>query len=215
MPLSISALHQTSNARLTTVVTRLTPNSYVVPVLACGRFTILERTDAQQLFRTHLPTQGGGGRWGPGWPIRGQPGLLNAAVQHEGGWTDHPFLGPESGSSTRIRRHPGGGGPPPSKYVENPLKENFPHYYQNMADGVLDGTLRERMREAVEDQDLQLQRHAPQRSGALKKAGSYTVFDGARVYAHKASKVPYEDPDPGNPPGFVISLMKRAGYIPG
>ena len=129
-----------------------------------------------------------------------------AAVQHEGQWADYMGrFGPKE-----IRRHTNGR-PVPSKFVEAPLKANYLDYYQNLADGVLDGTLVERMKENAEDQDDQLQVYAPEDSGDLKRAGSCKVFDGGEIAHSKDSAVPYESEDQDDPPGFVLGFLKR-GY---
>ncbi len=129
-----------------------------------------------------------------------------AAVQHEKGWRNYlGFMGPKD-----IERYHRGGGP---KFVENPIKENYADYYQDLADGVLEGTVRERMVANMRDLDAELQVRAPERDGELKRAGSYTVYDGDEVFARKESETPYEVEDPGNPPGFVIGYLKRAGRL--
>ena len=129
-----------------------------------------------------------------------------AAVQHEKGWRNYlGFMGPKD-----IEHYHRGGGP---KFVENPLKENYPVYYQDLADGVLSGRVREKMEDAMQDLDRELQERAPERDGELKRAGTYTVRDGAAIFAHKAPETPYEVEDPGNPPGFVLGYLRRAGRL--
>jgi hypothetical protein len=131
-----------------------------------------------------------------------------AAVQHEKGWRNYlGFMGTKD-----IEVYHRGGGP---KFVEEPLKENYARYYQDLADGVLSGTVREKMVDAMEDQDRELQVRAPERDGELKRAGAYTVRDGdsGAVFARKEPETPYEVEDPGNPPGFVIGYLKRAGKL--
>lgn len=121
---------------------------------------------------------------------------------HEGGWQNFlGFMGPK-----RIRAYPHG-----SKFVEGPLKERYVMYFQEMADGVLRGTVREDMEGAMEDMDDQLQVRAPERDGDLKKSGNYTVTDDGEIYARREPEAPYEDEERGNPPGFVIGLLERAG----
>ena len=129
-----------------------------------------------------------------------------AAVQHEKGWLNYlGFMGPRD-----INVYHRGGGP---KFVEAPLKENYPTYYQNLADGVLDGTLEGRMVQNVEDLDDELQVRAPERDGELKRAGSYIVRDDGTIVARKEPQTPYHVVNPGNPPGFVIGYLKRAGRL--
>jgi hypothetical protein len=129
-----------------------------------------------------------------------------AAVQHEKGWRN--YLGAYGPKDIEVYHR--GGGP---KFVETPLKENYPLYYKHLANGVLEGKVREHMQDAVEDLDAELQVHAPERDGELKRAGTYTVRDDGAIFAHKPPETPYEVEDPGNPPGFVIGLLKRAGKL--
>jgi hypothetical protein len=107
-----------------------------------------------------------------------------AAVQHEGGWLN--FMGRYG--AKRIKRHTDGQAPP-SKFVENPLKENYERYYQNLADGVLDGTLIERMAENVEDQDRELRLRAPKLTTALSKSGSPSVTSEGDLVYHRPPEI--------------------------
>lgn len=129
-----------------------------------------------------------------------------AAVQHERGWENYlGFYGPKP-----IKMYHNGGG---AKFVEQPLKERYEMYFQRLADGTLRGTIRDDMKDNLEDLDDQLQVRAPERDGELKRAGSYTVTDEGRQYAYKAPQTTYEDENPGNPPGGVIGLLKKAGKL--
>jgi len=129
-----------------------------------------------------------------------------AAVQHEKGWRNYlGFMGPKD-----IEVYHRGGGP---KFVENALKERYPDFFQNLADGVLDGTLAGRMQENMEAMDGELQVRAPERDGELKRAGAWAVEDDGRPVAGKGPETPYEVEDPGNPPGFVLGYLKRAGRL--
>jgi hypothetical protein len=108
-----------------------------------------------------------------------------AVNQHEKGWRNFlGYMGPKD-----IERYHRGGGP---KFVETPLKERFALWYQEMADEVLEGGLEGAMESAMQDLDSELKRRAPIDSGDLRNSGTYTVYDGERVAAHKPSQVPYK-----------------------
>lgn len=110
-----------------------------------------------------------------------------AAVQHEGGWLNH--MG--RNGPVKIKKHTDGG-KPPRKFVEDPLKRNYAGYYQHLADSVLNGTIRDAMKDNMKHQDRELKASAPELSGSLKNSGSYTVTDNGRVVARKLSIEPYE-----------------------
>lgn len=129
-----------------------------------------------------------------------------AAVQHERGWENYlGVYGPK-----KIKMYHNGGG---AKFVEAPLKERYELFFQRLADGTLRGTIRDDMKDAMKDLDDELQVRAPERDGELKRAGSYTVTDDDRIHAYKAPGTTYEDENPGNPPGGVIGLLKKAGKL--
>lgn len=88
--------------------------------------------------------------------------------QHERHWIN--YMGRYG--YKRINQYHGGGG---EGFVEEPLMENYPRYYQNLADAVLEGTLREAMADNVEDMNDQLKTYAPEKSGNLKKSGDEDV----------------------------------------
>lgn len=95
---------------------------------------------------------------------------------HEGFWQN--YMGTEGYKKIRNYRD---GGP---RFVEDPLKERHPMHLQNLADGVLDGTVRERMAENMEDMDDQLSVRAPIEYGALRQSGNRTVVDDGNVFSH-------------------------------
>ncbi len=108
-----------------------------------------------------------------------------AANMHEKGWRNFlGYLGPKE-----IERYHRGGGP---KFVENAIKEGWPELMEDLADGVLDGTIRERMENAMKYLDSELQRRAPIESGDLRNSGTYTVYDSGTPVAHKPSGTTYE-----------------------
>ena len=110
---------------------------------------------------------------------------IYAVNMHEKGWRNFlGYLGPKE-----IERYHRGGGP---KFVENVIKERFPEFYQRIALAVLRGELEEEMESIMRDFDVELKRRAPVDSGDLRDSGTYTVYDGERVAAHKPSSVPYE-----------------------
>lgn len=111
---------------------------------------------------------------------------IYAVNMHEQGWRN--FMGRYG--PKEIKRYHQGGGP---KFVEGPLKANYPAYYQNLADAALKGKLLEAMKENVEDQDDQLQVAAPEREGDLKRSGAWRVLDDGKLVFSKESAVPYED----------------------
>lgn len=95
---------------------------------------------------------------------------------HEGFWSD--YMG-EFGYK-KIRNYNDGG----PRFVSGPLQERHPMHYQNLADGVLDGTVREKMAENMEDMDEQLSVRAPIEYGALRQSGNRTVVDDGDVFSH-------------------------------
>ena len=88
--------------------------------------------------------------------------------QHESHWIN--YMG-RHGFKEINRYHGGGGG----EFVTRPLMENYPRYFQTLADNVLDGTLHEAMEDNVEDMNDQLKTHAPEKSGRLKGSGNVDV----------------------------------------
>lgn len=104
---------------------------------------------------------------------------------HEGYFVNH--MG--TNGFVRIRNYNQGG----PRFVEGPLKEGFERYYQDIADGILDGSIRERMRDSMSDMNGQLKVRAPIEYGALRKSGSYTVVDDGDVYHHHPPEAePYD-----------------------
>lgn len=87
---------------------------------------------------------------------------------HEKHWLN--FMG-RYGYKPITQYHNGGG----EKFVEGPLMENYPRYFQHLADEVLEGSLREAMADNLDDMDDALQRNAPERSGRLKSSGHKDV----------------------------------------
>jgi hypothetical protein len=91
--------------------------------------------------------------------------------QHEKHWLN--FMG-RYGYKPILEYHNGGG----EKFIEAPLMENYPRYFQNLADAVLDGSLIGAMHENVEDMNRELQQNAPVKTGRLRNSGSTSVTDG-------------------------------------
>ncbi len=108
-----------------------------------------------------------------------------AVNMHEQGWRN--FLGYQG--PKEIQQYHQGGGP---KFVESVWKEKWADWYQSMADQVLEGTVADAMEDAMKDFDEGLKTRAPVRDGELRASGTYTVYDGSGVRAHKPSGSTYE-----------------------
>lgn len=77
-------------------------------------------------------------------------------------------------------KHPQGG---QAKYLEEPLYEEHQQYLQDLAGGVLDGSLQERASLVAEDLAAQVQDHAPVEFNDLRRSGHPIVKDnGATIY---------------------------------
>lgn len=109
-----------------------------------------------------------------------------AAVQHEQGWRN--FMGRYGAKEIKVYHR--GGGP---KFVEGPLKENYPEFYQDLADAVLEGRLIQAMITNMEEMDAELRVRAPVEDGDLRRAGSIAVTDDGDLVFYKAPEVPYSD----------------------
>ena len=112
---------------------------------------------------------------------------IYAVNQHEKGWKS--FMG--TGESKKIVNQNQGEG----KFVENAWKEMHRDWYEDMADATLKGTLVGAMEGAMKDFDDYLQENAPIDDGALRKSGTYTVYDGESPVRKKLPSVPYKDED--------------------
>jgi hypothetical protein len=107
-----------------------------------------------------------------------------AAPQHEGVWRSGPLAG------VRIRNHPKGGGPPPSKYLETPIKENAQAYAERLAANVLNGRLSAEMVAITDDLIEEVAKRAPLDQGVLRGSGQATVYDQGRPVHHRPPKYP-------------------------
>lgn len=121
--------------------------------------------------------------------------------QHEGRFVDLAGrYGPHA-----IRRHPMGGGPPPSRFLGNAVEERREEFVRRLADSVLDGGLIPEMVSIQEDLCLQVHDRAPEFSGRLKDSGAPSVHDaGAPVYARPPKEERKEGGEPleGVPKGY-------------
>ena len=88
--------------------------------------------------------------------------------QHEKHWLN--YMG-RYGFKPITRYHNGGG----EKFVEQPLVENYPRYYEHLADAVLEGTLREAMADNVSHMNEELKANAPEKTGRLKNSATESV----------------------------------------
>lgn len=122
--------------------------------------------------------------------------------QHEGRWID--FMG-RYGAKT-IDSHPQGGGPPPSKFLENPLKERAGEFARRLGDHALEpGGLAGEMAAIQEDLCGEVKENAPRFSGRLGDSGSPSVYDdGALVYRRPPNATREEGGEPfeGVPEGY-------------
>jgi len=122
--------------------------------------------------------------------------------QHEGRWID--FMGRYG--PKEIRNHPQGGGPPPSKFLENPLKERAEEFVQRLADNVLKpGGLVSEMSSIQEDLVDEVSRRAPRLTGRLQDSGAPAVYDDGALVYRRPPKAPREEggePFEGVPEGY-------------
>lgn len=77
-------------------------------------------------------------------------------------------------------RHPRGG---QAEYLSQPLIRLLPEHMQHLADGLLDGTLVDKMADNMEELSQEVNTLAPLDTGILRNSGHPTVIDnGATVY---------------------------------
>lgn len=84
-------------------------------------------------------------------------------------------------------RHPSGGGP---NYVSTPLRARYRAWYRHIAAGLLSGQANQRMADAMEDLDAQVQVLAPVDTGALRQSGAVTVLSGGTVVYVRPARTP-------------------------
>ena len=121
--------------------------------------------------------------------------------QHEGRWLD--FMGKHGPKN--IDSHPRGGGPPPSKFLEDPVKERAEEFVGRLADAVLDGRLVQEMASIQEDLVGEVFDRAPRFNDILRDSGQPSVFDdGVEVYRREANEPRREGGEPfaGVPEGY-------------
>lgn len=106
--------------------------------------------------------------------------LPYSAVQHEGGWKN--FMGKYG--PKKIQNHPRGGG---SHFLSAPIQENWKHYYDSLADGVLKGELTARMIKVQNDLVGEIAHRAPVEDGTLRASGQPFVFDNGMLVYHRSA----------------------------
>lgn len=121
--------------------------------------------------------------------------------QHEGGWLN--FMGKYG--AKRISDHPQSPYQPPSKFLENPIKERGPEFAQRLADSVLEGRLIQVMAACMEDLSGEVYDRAPVLFQRLRNSGHPQVLDNEQlVYdrAPGASRGQGREPFEGVPEGY-------------
>lgn len=121
--------------------------------------------------------------------------------QHEGRWIN--FIG-KYGAKT-IDGHPQGGGPPPSKFLEDPVHERAEEFVRRLADAALEGRLVEEMASVQEDLVGEVFDRAPRLNDVLRDSGHPTVTDDAAPVYDRQPNEPRRiggEPFEGVPEGY-------------